>query len=565
METDVIVVGSGGAGLSAAIVAAKLGLKVLVIEKTEWYGGATAMSGGGTWIPENSLATQAGMPDSREAARTYVEKVVGPNLRRDLLSAFLEAAPAMLDFMLQNTEVAFSVVPFSPDYHPEMEGASLEGRMLNPKPYDGKRLGAYFPQLRPPLPEFNAPVGMMIDLADMPHVLAPTRSFESFMHVARMVGGLVRDRIFYPRGTRLTMGNALAARLLRSALDADIELWRNTPMTRLIREDGRVTAVEINRDGRPMRIDARRGVVLASGGFSANPKMRAQHIPFADQHISLMPPGNTGDGMNAAEAIGAAMDSGNIQNAAWTVISLYPPKKGPKRKWPHLFLDRPKPGFIIVNNQGERFVDEASLNFVEAMHQNGAVPAFLVCDSVAIRKYGMGAVLPGGWRLRRLIKTGYIFEAPTLRALATKIGVSPVGLEKSAAKMNEYALAGHDPDFGKGASAFDQSIGDYDHKPNPCLGPVETPPFYAVQINPGDATTTLGLRINDRAQVLDKEERPIPGLYACGLDMNSIWRGVPPGNGANNTLSLTFGFIAGRELARENAAPNVAVADLASY
>jgi succinate dehydrogenase/fumarate reductase flavoprotein subunit len=558
MEVDAVVVGSGGAGLSAAVVAAKRGCRVLVVEKTEYFGGATAMSGGGTWIPCNSIAAKQGLSDSLEGARCYVEKVVGATVRTDVLRAFLETAPRMLDFMLANTEVDFAVAPFSPDYHPALEGASLDGRMLSPCAYDGRKLGEYFLKLRPPLAEFNAPAGMMVDLPDVPHVLNPFGSVKSFMHVLGMLSRLARDRLSYPRGTRLTMGNALAARLLRSALDAGVELWNNASMQRLVHENGRICAVEVERNHKTVRIEVRRGVVLASGGFSANPDMRAKHIPFSEHHISLMPPGNTGDGLRAAQEAGAVLDEGNKHNAAWTVISLYPRRDGSLSKWPHLFLDRPKPGFIIVNQRGERFGDEASLNFVAAMHRAGAVPAHLVCDARALGKYGLGAVLPGGWRLRRLLKAGYIIESPTLAGLAAKIGVDPEGLARTAAKMNEYARAGHDPEFAKGDSAFDRSIGDYTHKPNPCLGPVETPPFYAVKVNPGDATTTLGLKTDQRSRVLDSRDRPIPGLYACGLDMNSLWRGEPPGNGANNTLSLTFGFIAGSELAALNEPPEAA-------
>lgn len=553
MQKDVVIIGSGGAGLAAAIVAAKRGLQVVVAEKTEYFGGATALSGGGTWIAANRLAEAQGIQDSVDDARIYLQKVVGENLRQDVLDAFLEAAPAMLDFMQAETEVAFTVAPFAPDYYPDMQGAAQDGRMLTPVAYDGKLLGKWFAKLRPPLPEFNAPGGMMIDLPDMPHVLAPTSSVKSATHVAGMAGAVLRDRLRgYPRGTRLTMGNALVARLLRSAIDAGVELWNNTPMTRLIREDGRVTAVELQRDGQLLRVDVRRGAIIATGGFSQSPEMRAKHIPYAEHHISLMPAGNTGDGLRAATEIGAAMDSGNTQNAAWTVISMYPARDGTLRRWPHLFLDRPKPGYIIVDSKGERFGDEASLDFVSAMHRAGAVPAHLVCDGAAIRKYGLGAVLPGGWRLGRLKKRGYIIEAPTLRALAAKIGCDPDGLERTAAKNNEYAKTGTDPDFGKGGNAFDRSIGDFTHQPNPCLGPIATPPFYAVKINPGDATTTLGLLVDGRARVLDQDNHPIPGLYACGLDMNSLWRGVPPGNGANNTLSLTFGYIAGRDIAGAN-------------
>lgn len=559
-EFDVVVIGSGGGGLSAAVTAAKRGLDVLVVEKTEYFGGATALSGGGTWIPANSLAREQGISDSIDEARSYVEKVVGPNVRKDVLDAFLENAPAMLDFMRGNTEVDFWVAPFSPDYHPDEPGAAMDGRLLTPTAYDGKKLGQYFERLRPPLPEFNAPGGMMIDLPDMPHVLAPTGSFESAVHVARMIARTARDRLSgHSRGTRLTMGNALAGRLLRSALDAGVVLWSNTPMLRFERDGiGRISAVNVEREGRPCSIRVRRGAVLAAGGFSQNPEMRKQHIPYAEHHISLMPPGNTGDGIRAAVEAGAAMDEGNIQNAAWTVISLYPQRDGGMRRWPHLFLDRPKPGYIIVNSKGERFGDEASLNFVEAMHRDGAVPAHLVCDAAAIRKYGLGAVLPGGLRLKRMVKAGYVIAAPTLRALADRIGCDPDGLERTVARNNEYAQTGIDTDFGKGGNAFDRSIGDPAQTPNPCLGPIGIPPFYAVKVNPGDATTTLGLKVDARARVLDAEGNPVPGLYACGLDMNSLWRGVPPANGANNTLSLTFGFIAGRDLAGANAAAGAA-------
>lgn len=554
MERDVVVVGSGGAGLTAAITAAKSGLDVLVIEKTGHFGGATAMSGGGTWVPANSLARKAGLPDTVEEARRYVQHVT-PNVRRNLLDAFLEASPAMLDFLMEETEVDFAVAPFSPDYNPDLEGASQDGRMLSPVAYDGRRLGAYFDLLRTPLAEFNAPMGMMIDLSDMQHVLAPFGSAKSFVHVAKMVGRLGRDRIRHRRGTRLTMGNALAGRLLRSALDAGVELRRNTHMTRLVREDNRIVAVEIDQGGIVTRVDVRRGVVLAAGGFSANPAMRRKHIPFAEHHISLMPPGNTGDGISAAEAVGATMDLGNAHNAAWTVISRYPRRDGSIGKWPHLFLDRPKPGYIIVGKDGRRVGDEAALDFVAAMHRAGAVPAHLICDARALRRYGLGAVLPHGIRLHRLIRAGYIVAAPTLRALAGKIGVDPDGLEQTAARMNAYAASGHDPEFGKGSNAFDRSIGDHRHTPNPCLGPIRTAPFYAVLVNPGDATTTFGLHVDERARVLDEDGHSISGLYACGLDMNSIWRGSPPGNGANNTLSLTFGYIAGRDLARSNMPP----------
>lgn len=546
---DVIVVGSGGAGLTTAVVAACEGLDVLVAEKGDCFGGTTALSGGGIWVPGSSASVRAGFRDSREAARGYVQRVVGPGLDLAQLDAFLDAAPRMVDYLKARTAVKFDLQPGFPDWSPDLPGAADDGRLLSPAEYDGRELGEYFPRLKSPLSEFNAPGGFMVGINDMPHIANVTRSFASFRHMAGLLARFAVDRLRYPRGTRLTMGNALAARLLRSALDAGVTLWHGSPAVDLLREGGRVTGVVIERDGQRVPVRARRGVMLASGGFSANPEMRARFIPFAEHHVSLVPETNTGDGINLALAAGAMMETDNVCNGAWTVMSLAREADGRVIKFPHIFLDRSKPGCIAVNREGRRFTDEATLDMVKDMHATGSVPAHLVCDHRFIRKYGLGMVKPGGLGLRKWIANGYIITAPTLRELAALIDCDPANLEDSAARMTRYAAEGHDPDFGKGGNASDRSMGDPNHGPNPCLGPVETPPFYAVRILPGDSTTTLGLRVDARARVLDGAGAPIPGLYAAGLDMNSLWRGAPPANGGNNTLSLTFGYLAALDMA----------------
>ena len=289
--------------------------------------------------------------------------------------------------------------------------------------------------------------------------------------------------------------------------------------------------------------------MLASGGFSANPEMRARFIPFAEHHVSLVPDTNTGDGINLALEAGGVMDKDNVSNGAWTVMSLAREADGRVIKFPHIFLDRSKPGCIAVNREGRRFTDEATLDMVKDMHATGSVPAHLVCDHRFIKKYGLGMVKPGGLGLKKWIANGYIITAPTLRELAALIDCDAANLEDSAARMTRYAAEGQDPDFGKGGNASDRAMGDPNHAPNPCLGPVDTPPFYAVRILPGDSTTTLGLRVDSRARVLDSAGNPIPGLYAAGLDMNSLWRGAPPANGGNNTLSLTFGYLDALDMA----------------
>lgn len=554
IETDVVVVGSGGAGLTAAVVAATEGLRVLLLEKTEYFGGTTALSGGGIWVPCNRLASEAGLKDDPQLALQYAEAVVGPTVRRDLLRAFIDAAPRMVDYLHAHTRVRFAMQRGFADWHPQLSGASTDGRLLCPVEFDGRELEDYFAQLRPPLTEFNAPGGMMFAIADMPHIARVTQSFKSFRHVARLALRFAFDRLRHPRGTRLTMGNAMAARLLRSALDAGVTLWKDTPMLELIYEGGAVKGVIALRAGRPIEIRARRGVVLATGGFSANEVMRRAYFPFAEHHVSLVPEGNTGDGLQQAQSVGGRFDGENLSNAGWVVVSVLRQANGKLRKFPHLYMDRGKPGCIAVNQHGQRFGNEAATNLVEPMHRTGSVPAHLICDHHFVKKYGLGLVRPGGWGLKRLISHGYILTAPTLEALASRIGVSPDNLLASVARFNAQALAGVDDDFHRGRDKGDLPLGDPAHQPNPCLGPLNDGPFYAVKIFPGDSTTTVGLRIDHNACVLNADDQPIPGLHAVGLDMNSLWRGRAPGNGANNTLSLTFGYLAGMHLATEEIA-----------
>jgi succinate dehydrogenase/fumarate reductase flavoprotein subunit len=549
IERDVVVVGSGGAGMTAAIVAALHGLDVLLIEKTEYFGGTTALSGGGIWVPGSRPAAEAGLADQRDQAFAYAREVVGPTIRADLLDAFLDAAPEMVDYLHAHSQVRFAVQRGFADWHPQATGFSPEGRLLVPENYDGRRLGARFAVLRPPLTEFNAPGGMMFGIADMPHIANVGRSFKSFRHIARLLLRFGRDRISYSRGTRLTMGNALTARLLASAADAGVELWNRSPMRSLVVEDGAVKGVMAEREGTMVEVRARRGVVLATGGFSANAEMRAKYFPYAEHHVSLVPDGNTGDGLLQARQAGGRFDGDNLSNAGWVVVSVLRYPDGRLRKFPHLFTDRGKPGCIAVNQDGRRFGNEAATNLVEPMHRSGSVPAFLICDHAAIRKYGLGLVRPRAFGLKRMIEAGYILTAPTLEVLAQAIGVHPGHLAETVARFNEMAVAGVDEDFGRGSAKADLPMGDPAHKPNPCLGPLEIAPFYAVRIFPGDSTTTVGLRVDSSARVLDAEDRPIPGLHAVGLDMNSLWRGRAPGNGANNTLGLTFGYIAGKALA----------------
>jgi succinate dehydrogenase/fumarate reductase flavoprotein subunit len=554
VNKDVVVIGSGGAGLSAAITAAKAGLDVLVVEKTEFFGGATALSGGGLWIPSNSLAKQAGLQDSQAEGASYIRNLVGDIVREDVVDAFVSNGHKMIDYLISETDVAFALHHNEPDYYQQHEGAKLDGRLLSPVCFDGRPMGDMLLKIRPPLKEFNAPMGFMLSFEDIPHMMAIGKSLASTVHVLKMVARYAMDRLRYPRGTHLTMGNALVGRLLVSAQKAGVELWNNTPMLRLIEADGKVSGVEVERNGQTERINCR-AVVLASGGFSASLEMRKQFIPYAEQHVSFLPDGNTGDGLQRAMDVGAELEIGNHDDAAYTVMSVLHKPDGTLGKYPHVFMDRSKPGCIAINAAGKRFGNEAAAAFVKAMHDSGSVPAHLVCDHPFIKKYGLGLVFPGGIGLGKLIKAGYIIKGETLTELAEKIGADAAAMVATVNQHNHYAVAGHDPDFLKGDSVVDQALGDPEHQPNPCLGEIKAGPFYAVQIFPGDGSTTLGLNVNANAQVLDKtSHQPITGLYACGLDMNVLWRGREPSHGSYNGLSMTFGYVAGNHIAQQTEA-----------
>jgi succinate dehydrogenase/fumarate reductase flavoprotein subunit len=548
MEWDVIVVGSGAAGLTAAIRAAHAQLSVLVLEKADHFGGTTAISGGGIWIPNNPQAAAAGIADPPEGVRRYVLDVIGKTARPELIDAYLATGPAMVRWLAEHTRVEFLLSPETSDWYPEIPGASRFGRLLSPKEYDGKKLREFFPQLRPPRQEFNAPGGFMIDLFDLPY-LAAMPSFKSLSHLGKLAIRFGFDKLRgYPRGTRLTMGNALAARLLRSALDAGVTLRRQVTVEGLTMDGGRVTGLSTVLDGRPERLSARRGVVLAAGGFSANEKLRKDYMPYPEQHVSLMIDENTGDGMKLARDAGAALDGKNLFNGVWAVVSKMTREDGYLARYAHL-IDMSKPGCIAVSDRGERFGNEASVSFVDSMHAAGAVPAHIIGDAHCVKKYGMGLVYPGAGNLRKLVRGGYIVEAPTLRELAARTGVDPEGLERTVARVNGYAASGVDADFHKGERQIDREIGDPKHGPNPCLGPVEKAPFYAIKIYPGDGSTTVGLRIDAQCRVLDGSGAPLPGLHAAGLDANSIWRGKSPAHGCNVGPAMVLGFISGSSLA----------------
>jgi succinate dehydrogenase/fumarate reductase flavoprotein subunit len=556
MEFDVVVVGSGAGAMTAAVVAAHAGVKVLVAEKARWFGGTSALSGGVAWVPDNPHIPETGQADSRERAFRYFESLVGPQrMRPQVMQSFFENGRRMVEFLEANTQVQFQATTY-PDYKAHLDGGMPVGRSISAREYDGKLLGEHLARLRPPMPELCVLGRMMVDGVDVFHLMNMTRSFTSLIHATGRFLGFVRDLLRHGRGARLVMGNALMGRLLRSALDVGVTLWTNAPVCDLVMEGGRVAAVILVRDGVTHSIRVRRGVVLGSGGFAHDVQLKRELIDFPEQHETICPETNSGDGIRIGRNVGAVLGSGTWHNYLGTQVAMMRDRTGRVvSKIPFLRRDRNKPGFILVNRRGQRFVNEAwPYNDVAyAMtHAEEAVPSFLICDHTRLRKYGLGLVRPGpAWArpLRKYLSSGHVVRAATVSELAQKLGIDCRGLEETVRRMNEYARTGKDSDFQKGETAYDRWQGDADVKPNGSLGPIENAPFYGLTLWPGDMGTFCGLMTDESARVLDAHNRPIPGLYACGCDMHPVFTGSYPGGGGSIGPGMAFGYVAGRGLA----------------
>jgi succinate dehydrogenase/fumarate reductase flavoprotein subunit len=550
---DVIVIGAGAGGMTAACVATAEGLSTLLIEKAGRVGGTTSVAGGMVWIPANSKMRDAGIEDSIEQARLYLSQVVPGEFNGDLRETFLARGPEAIAYLESHTALAFKPVTFYPDYYPDLPGATLGGRVLEPVAFDGRELGRDFTRLAPPLPEFTLFGGMMVERADIPHFRKASRSLGSALRVARIVARHARDRLSFDRGAHLVLGNALAARLLKSVVTLGVELRTSTTIASLALNTTRVAGV-ILADG--TRLEARRGVVLAAGGFSSDAELRARCLPAGTGPSSAACAMNSGDGLRLGTAAGGRMIESNTDNAYWAPVSRFVRADGTPAIYPHTVTDRGKPGVIAVDRRGQRFTSEAVSyhEFVRAMFRADAIPAFLICDRTAMWKYGLGAIKPFALSHRAHIRSGYLIRAASIRTLAAALDIHPEALEFTVRRYNEEARNGVDTLFGKGSNAYSKYLGDADHAPNPCVAPLEQGPFYAVALYPGDLGTAAGLATNVHAQVLDAAGEPIAGLYACGNDMNTIMNGAYPGPGITLGPALTFGYIAGRHLAEGQAA-----------
>jgi succinate dehydrogenase/fumarate reductase flavoprotein subunit len=566
---DVVVLGAGGAGMSAALFAAIAGAKVLLVESTAQVGGTTAYSAATTWVPGTHLAPQVNQDDSTDKATHFLDQAVGQRSPRALRDAFLANGAQAVKTIEAHSYVKYRIRPFHPDYLSELEDSTLCGRALEPLPFDGRLLGEDFGLVRPPIPEFLVLKGMMVDRDDIPHMLGWSQSLKSTLYVAKVVTRHLMDRLRYPRGTRLLMGNALIGRLLLSLRERGVTLLTEAQALELHRGANGIEGVTIAQRGQKKFIGVRGGVVLASGGFNRDPERRARLLPGTDMAWCPGAPGHKAQAHPLAERIGAVYGRGAgeapLSHAFWAPVSLRQRADGSTAAFPHFVFDRAKPGTISVDSEGKRFLNESTSYHLYGLTMQGmlpgpdvgtrkAIPAFLITDAEGLRKYGLGMVRPKGMGLAAALADGYVTRADSIAELARKLGLPEQNLVQTIQRFNGYWPVGTDPEFGRGTTAYQRANGDATwHGPNPSLGPIERAPFYAVKLYPGDIGASTGFATDERARVLDAQGAPIGGLYAAGNDMQSVMGGIYPAPGITLGPGLVFAYIAAKDaLARRS-------------
>ncbi|MGW2043640.1 3-oxosteroid 1-dehydrogenase [Streptomyces sp. NPDC001858] len=541
---DVVVIGSGAAGMTAALTAAKRQLTCVVVEKAPTFGGSAARSGAGIWIPNNSVILAAGVPDTPAKAAAYLAAVVGADVPADRQAAFLAHGPAMLSFVMANSPLRFRWMEGYSDYYPELSGGLPGGRSVEPDQLDGNLLGAELARLNPPY--LAVPAGMVVFSAD----------YKWLALAAVSVKGAAVATECLARGTKaallgqkpLTMGQSLAAGLRAGLLAAQVPVWLNTPLTDLLVEGGVVTGAVVTRNGVPGLVRARRGVVVGSGGFEHNAAMRAQ---YQRQPIgtawTVGAKENTGDGIRAGQRAGGALA---LMDDAWWGPAIPLPGE------PYFCLaERTLPGGLLVNQAGARFVNEAApySDVVHTMYDRNPtdpdIPAWLVVDQNYRNRYLFKDVAPTFPFPADWYSSGAAHKAWTLDALAASIGVPAAALRASVDRFNTLAVRGKDTDFKRGDSAYDHYYTDPSVLPNSCLAPLWLPPYHAFRIVPGDLGTKGGLRTDARARVLRADGSVVPGLYAAGNASAAVMGHSYAGAGSTIGPAMTFGYLAALDLA----------------
>ncbi|MDJ0274208.1 MAG: FAD-binding protein [Aigarchaeota archaeon] len=542
VRVDALVVGSGAAGLVGALTIRHAGYEVLLVEKTELIGGSSAMSGGGLWIPNNPVSAEAGVEDSFEQALTYLRNVV-PEMRDasslERIKAYLTYGPEMVRFL---RDLGFRWRPSLgyPDYYPEVPGGSVKGRCIEGAVFNGRKLGEWRKRLRrypgaPPLPIHTNEAWRLYLMRSRIGVAALLRI--GF----RLLGNWMLGRI------PLTLGASLVGQLLYLCLKHGVRIWLESPLVELVTDDGRVIGAVVMHEGRYVRVTAKGGVLLAAGGFEHNQEMRERFLPKpTSTEWAVGSPGNTGDAISAAMRIGARVA---LMDKAWGG----PVAVTPEGKPLFLLAERSLPFGIIVDSSGERFMNE-SASYVDCWHsiyrrnrEVPAIPSWLIIDNRHRSRYLFGT-LPPGYTPSKATSSRFLVRARSLDELAEKVGVDSQGLKATVRRFNEMARKGRDEDFKRGESAYDRFYSDPYVRPNPNLGPVEKPPFYATAVYPGELGTCGGLLTDEWARVLHEDGHPIEGLYAAGNASASVFGGTYPGPGSTLGPACTFAYIAARHI-----------------
>jgi 3-oxosteroid 1-dehydrogenase len=548
---DVVIVGSGGGGMVGALAATAHGASALVLEKQGLIGGSTAMSGGIVWVPNNPVMQSIGVPDSYEDAMLHFETVVGdvgPASSFERRHAFLTAGPEMVSF-LQGCGVRFVYCRGYSDYYSSAKGGHDLGRGIEPIPFDGHALGAWLEKLQPGLAQS---LGLAVMTNEARALSNYNRSVGAFTVSARVVARTSLARL--RRQALLTNGASLIGQMLQVALTRGIAVRTDSPVEELIVEEGRVAGVRTVRDGSPVLIRARQGVLLASGGFAHNAEMRQEYGGDQpnDAKWSIANPGDTGEALMAAMRIGAKTD---LMDEAWWLPS---PRTG---RFGQSTLDqaRQRPRTIYVDTDGRRFVNESN-SYMEVGKEmyarnktSRAVPCWLIFDDRYRKRYAHQRSSPGRFP-KKLFESGRLKQAWTLGDLAKLCSIDPSGLAETVERFNENAARGIDPDYGRGESAYNRALGDPNPRVHPCLGPIDEAPFYAVQVVPGDIGTCGGLVTNEHAQVVDQDDRPIEGLYATGNGTATVMGRHYLGPGASIANTMVFGYVAARHATSQSLA-----------
>lgn len=555
---DVVVVGSGAGGMTAALCAKAKGLSALVIEKSDKYGGTSAVSGGGIWIPCNDQMEGLGCPDSYEDAKTYLDYLTEGEIEPKRLDAYIRRGRDMVSFMAERFGVKYNSIPIYPDYFPHKPGGKPGFRTMEPADFDASKLGDEFFNQREPYSGTLLMGRMAMNQVDAHTLLCRSKGW--VLRFLSFIWNYWTDfswRRKTRRDRRQVLGQGMVSALRHAMQQQDLPLWRNTALTELIEQDGRIVGVEVTRNGQTQRIQAHSGVVLACGGFESNQAMREQYLPApTDSKWTAAPGINSGDGIQAGLRHGAAT---RFMHLTWGT----PTVEVPGSKWATgLFVDRAFPHAIMVNGQGQRFCNEAG-PYTEVVYSiyddhektGGTVPCWFICDAQYRKKYPLGPIMPSQMQPDAVLPKDWLnsvyYKAGSLAELAQQIGVDSSGLQEQVQRFNQQARNGKDEDFGKGENVFDLYYGDDSNKPNPCLGPLEKGPYYALKVYPGELGTKGGLDADEAARVLREDGSVIAGLYATGNCSAAVMGKTYAGPGSTLGPAMVFAYLAAEDMAQD--------------